>query len=229
MNIRKTTFTSSLVLAAVLLSGCGANQPSAQKTPADEASTSSAPSQNTDATATSDTSSTPDATSTSDTTGSPDATSTSGPMDLSQHDFPVTWEDALHKAQDRFNGDVSKIELESRDGGGYEYKVELMSDAEKYAVQIDADSGEIVSEKTDSLDDGAAERQEKTFSLDGLVSLDDAMNTATEAQDGPVNKWKVEGKESGPRYEFDITDPQGSGEDHEVQVDARSGKVVDQD
>ena len=161
--------------------------------------------------------------------GSADA---SGPMDLANHEFPVSWQDALKKAQDKFDGDVSKIELEPSDTGNYEYKIELLSDQQKYAAQVDANSGDVVNEKTDDFDGDkvGTERQQKRIDMDSVVSLDKAMDAAKGAHDGPINKWKLEGKESGPQYEFDIgksDNPQDG--DYEVQVDAKTGEVTQQD
>lgn len=146
--------------------------------------------------------------------GSADA---SGPIDLSNHEFPVSWQDALQKAQDKFDGDVSKIEL--------------LSDQQKYAMQVDANSGDVANEKTDDFDGDkvGTERQQKRIDMDSVVSLDEAMDAAKGAQDGPINKWKLEGKESGPQYEFDIDksdNPQDG--DYKVQVDAKTGKVTQQ-
>lgn len=62
-------------------------------------------------------------------------------VDLRTENFPVSWQDALDKARAKFQGDVSKIELE-QEGGRYVYKVELLSDMQKYAIQLDARSGD---------------------------------------------------------------------------------------
>lgn len=156
----------------------------------------------------------------------------SGPVDLAEHQFPVSWQDALKKAQDKFDGDISKIELEQSDTGTYEYKIELLSDRQKYAMQVDANSGDVISEKTDDFDEDkiGTERQKKRIDMDNVVSLDDAMDAAKGTHDGPINKWKLEGKDSGAQYEFDIDKSDNPrGDDYEVQVDAKSGKVTQQD
>lgn len=158
------------------------------------------------------------------------ASPSSGAVDLYDKDFAVSWQDALKKAQGDFTGDVSKIELEQSDTGRYEYKVELLSDTQKYAAQYDAESGDEVSKKTDDLDkeDVKTERREKRVDLNDVVSLKDAMDAARGAQAGAINKWKIEGKSSGAQYEFDIDDDSDgdADNDYEVQVDAKSGKVT---
>ena len=216
---KKALLTSTALLACLVVAGCGSSQD--ETSPEAPAATSaSAPA-----------SSTTGASAGTTRTGTPSASAATadGEVDLSQHTFPVSWQDALKKAQDRFSGDVAKVELEKREGGGYEYKIELRSDTQKYAVQVDAESGKIVSEKTDDESDGDTERQEKSVDLDEVVDLDKAMDAAQQARSGAVTAWKIEGTSGGPQYEFDITDPQNTREDHEVQVDARSGKVTQQD
>lgn len=220
---------TSLVLATALLSGCGGNNEQAgtdtstpQNTMASATATSSSPSN-----AMTSTSAAPSGTG-SASTSSADA---SGPIDLADHKFPVSWQDALKTAQDKFDGEVSKIELEQSDTGTWEYKIELLSDTQKYAMQEDANSGEVLAEKTDDFDGDkiGSERQKKRLDMADVVSLDEAMNAALGTHDGPINKWKLEGKDSGAQYEFDIDkndNPQG--DDYEVQVDAKSGKVTQQ-
>ncbi|WP_443095802.1 PepSY domain-containing protein [Rothia koreensis] len=157
------------------------------------------------------------------------STSASGASseDLSTKKFPVTWNDALKTAQDKFDGDVSKIELEKGASGKYEYKIELLSDQQKYAIQVDADSGDTVNEKTEDLDKDEVQSERKSDRIDmsSVISLDEAMKKAKQVQDGPINKWKIEGKDRGPQYEFDIDSTSGS-EDHEVQIDAHSGDHI---
>lgn len=136
-------------------------------------------------------------------------------------------QDALAAARDEFSGDVSKIELESQEDGGLEYKVELMSSDAKYAVQYDADTLEKLSDEKDDLGNEAEEKRKKTFDLDSVIDLEKAAEAARDQQDGTITKWKIEGKDTGlVQYEFDIrTD--GASDDTEVQINAMDGSVVD--
>jgi len=145
--------------------------------------------------------------------------------DLTKQEFDVAWQDALDDARDEFDGDVNKIELEPNDAGNYVYKIELLSDTQKFAMQVDATSGETVNKKTEDLesDERGAERREERIDLQKVIPLDKAMKTALDVQDGPVNKWKLEGDRGGAQYEFDIGT--SNGEDREVQIDATSGEV----
>lgn len=151
-------------------------------------------------------------------------------IDLAHHTFPVSAQDALGTARKNFDGTVTKIELE-REGVNaqniYVYKVELMSDTEKYAAQVSADSGAIVAEKKEPLDadEQGTERTKEAVNLDSAVPLNQAMDTASKARPGRIEKWKIEGKNNTAQYEFDIESPGTNDEDYEVQVDAYSGQL----
>ena len=147
-------------------------------------------------------------------------------VDLADQKFDLTWQDALDQASEKFDGDVSKIELEV-ENGVYAYKIELLSDTQEFEYEINANTGDVLDEETDDLDQDEAktERQNKSIDLDQVVSVEDAMTTALGEQDGRVKEWKLEGKSSGPRYEFDI-EQSGSTSDVEIEVDAISGEIV---
>lgn len=140
-----------------------------------------------------------------------------------------SWNDALTAARKEFSGDVAKIELETKEGGGMEYKIELLSATTKYSVQYDASDLKKVSDKRDDLGDDAAEKRKKTFKTADLIDLEKAAGTARKQQDGSITKWKVEGKDSGlVQYEFDIR-PAGASDDKEIQVNAKDGSIVKDD
>src|SRR5699024_7886052 len=146
--------------------------------------------------------------------------------DLTKQEFDVAWQDALDDARDEFDGDVNKIELEPNDAGNYVYKIELLSDTQKFAMQVDANSGETVNKKTEDLesDERGTARREERIDLQKVIPLNKARKAASDVQDGPVNKWKLEGDRGGAQYEFDIGT--SDGEDREVQSDATSGDVI---
>lgn len=160
-------------------------------------------------------------------TASPDVSGDSAVGDDVVSSAPSkSWEDAVEAARKDFDGTVNKIELETQEGGGLEYKVEQLSTTTKHAVQYDANTLEKLDEKSEDLGDDAVKKQSETFDPADLIGLDEAAKTARGEVDGVISKWKIEGKDSGKViYEFDIR-PQGAAEDQEVQVDAQDGSIV---
>lgn len=137
-----------------------------------------------------------------------------------------SWRDALAAAREEFTGEVTKIELERRDEGGLEYKVELISDVTEYVVQFNADTLEKLSEDRENLGKDADEDQQKAFDSSNVVDLVSAAETAREKQAGAIVEWKIEGKDSGRvQYQFDIL-PDDADDDVEVTVDAKTGEIV---
>lgn len=196
-----------------LLAGCSGPDPTSSETPTSPEPSTSQPDDSTSATP--------------DPTPQPEeSASDSADGDVVANPPSKNMQDALTAAQDEFSGDVSKIELETQQAGGLEYKIELVSADTEYAVQFDADSLEKLSEKRDDLGDDAEEDHKKTFDPASLISLEEAASTAREQQDGVITKWKIEGKDSGVvQYEFDIQ-PDGASGDTEVQINAKDGSVI---
>ncbi|MGO1770703.1 MAG: PepSY domain-containing protein [Microbacterium sp.] len=147
--------------------------------------------------------------------------------DLATTEFAVSWEDALDTAQSGFDGQLAEIAFDwQRDR--YAYTVELVSDSDEYEVRVDAESGETFDERTEAIEsDDADETQREVVDVDAVVSWDDALATALDAQDGSVSEWKLEGTERGSQYQFDIET--GSGDDAEVTIDAETGDLLETD
>ena len=212
----------ALVLGAVLAtSACGASSEGGSGTsaPGGQAPATSAAASPSSA-----------ATSGSSASGSPTAASSPSSADGRDvvADPPAkSWKDAWERARRAFpEGKVSKIELEPAEGGGLEYKVELISADTTFAAQYDADTLAERSAKKDSLGDDASKKQAKTFDPGQMIALDDAAEKARSATSGTITKWKIEGKDDGRvQYEFDVR-PAGASEDTEVQIDARNGSVL---
>ncbi|MFI6170728.1 PepSY domain-containing protein [Nocardia sp. NPDC051052] len=171
------------------------------------------------------------ATGTSDISSSAPTLADSAPVDLARNSFAVSPQDVLAAAQEKFAGTLTKLELEPEGVSprtSYVYKVELMSDQEKYTTQLAADSGAVISERKENLDadERDTERRRDAVDFGKAVPLNEAMSTATRAHPGRVGKWKIEGKDNTAKYEFDIYGPADADEDHEVQVDAYSGQLA---
>src|SRR5699024_384888 len=149
--------------------------------------------------------------------------------DLIENPPEKTWQDALEAAEAQFDGDVTKIELEEEDSGRREYKIELISSDQKFSIKFDADTLDELRSKTDDLGSEADEKRARVFDVDEIIDLDAAAQSDRDEVDGVIEEWKVEGKSNGSiEFEFDIVPP-GATDDIEVEIDARTGDVLEVD
>lgn len=199
---------SSLLFGVVGCTAPGSTDPSApQPTAADSASDAQGP--NTDTTA----------------PGAGDDAATSAARDVVDQAPDASAAEALAAAQKRFAGNPTKIALDHRVDGTLEYDIELVSNTEKYEVELGADTLEVLSEEREPLDPGDDDLQE-VFELGAVVDLDKAAATARQSQPGAINEWTLEGDSSGSVvYEFDVV-PTGANDDVEVRVDALTGELL---
>lgn len=144
--------------------------------------------------------------------------------DLATAVFAVTWKDAIDIAKEKFDGDLTEVELDwNRDR--FVYEVELLSATEEHDVRIDAMTGEIVNERTQALDaTRVASMQAEIIDLNAVISWEEALAAALDAQNGSVVEWRLEGTQNGPQFGFDVIDT--SGTDFEVTIDALTAAVI---
>ncbi|SEB45779.1 Uncharacterized membrane protein YkoI [Paramicrobacterium humi] len=146
--------------------------------------------------------------------------------DLATAEFSLSWEDALDQAKQKFDGDVSSIEL-GWESTQFVYTVKLLSDTEEYKTLIGADSGEVLNEETEAMDkDDVAEKSAEVIDISKIVPWTKARDAALDAVTGRIDEWKLEGTGKGPHYQFDIAP--GAGHDIEVTIAAYTGEVVSQ-
>lgn len=209
MRKRVAAVPAGAMALAIILAGCGGNDgDTGDGAPAGETSSPSA-----------------ETTSGSEQT-SATPSQTSQAVDLYDKTFPVTWKQALEKARKDFSGDVAGVKLES-DRGVYQYKIELISDTKSYEVEIDATSGQQISAETEKLDadEVGTERKQERIDLDKIITVRAAMESARAVEDAPIVEWKLDSSRNGPQYEFEVA-PSAGGEDHDIDVDALTGKVI---
>ncbi|WP_336645349.1 PepSY domain-containing protein [Microbacterium sp. USHLN186] len=153
---------------------------------------------------------------------SPTSSATTGngaEIDLRETQLPISAQDAVKTAMDAVGaGFMHSIELDydERDAA-WEWEVKILDGSTDHEIEIDANSGEIVSQKKDTTDD-----QEQEISLTSPMSYDKALELATGKVDGPLRGWKLEWDDGRREYQFDLM--QGTDE-VEVTVDADSGEV----
>lgn len=144
--------------------------------------------------------------------------------DLADAEFALSWEDALDIANEQFDGDLYSVGLDW-ERTQFAYTVKLVSDTDEYEVEIDADSGDVLAEETEPLDDDdAAEKTSEIIDVEQVVPWSDALDAALNEADGRIDEWKLEGTEQGAQYQFDIDQP--SSEDLEVSIDAYTGEFL---
>ena len=179
----------------------------------------------------------PPATAPGDPADTPDAADTPGVGDADDNRDIVTdppersWEDALAAAQEAFpDSQPIMIQLERKDDGKLQYKIDLVSETEKYEVDMDADTLAKTSEDREELGLDADSERQRRFDPAGLqTNLERATEIARGEQAGVVNKWKIEGNSDDNKppvhYEFEI-DREGGLGDNTVKVDAATGEVI---
>ncbi|MFD5136108.1 PepSY domain-containing protein [Streptomyces sp. NPDC058378] len=143
----------------------------------------------------------------------------------------TTVDEAVGAALKAVPGTVTEAELDDDDDGGrtvWELDV-YGADKVWHDVTVDAGSGKVLSDREDD-DNGDRDRHAPRSAA---VSLDAALKAALGAQPGTVTSVDLDdddddGRRGAPRWDVDITGKDGK--QHELRVDAKSGKVtVDHD
>lgn len=144
--------------------------------------------------------------------------------DLRETEFPVSPEDAIDTATDEAgDGTVHAIELDyDSDADAWQYSVKILTEAsgqenDDHKVLIDPVNGEVTDQESESTSD-----EEEAIDLDDPMTYDEALDKATEEDDGALRGWKYEWDDGQLEYQFDL----GQLDDTtEVTVLADSGEV----
>lgn len=144
--------------------------------------------------------------------------------DLRETEFPVSPEDAIGTATDEAgDGTVHAIELDyDSDADAWQYSVKILTEAsgqenDDHKVLIDPVNGEVTDQESESTSD-----EEEAIDLDDPMTYDEALDKATEEDDGALRGWKYEWDDGQLEYQFDL----GQLDDTtEVTVLADSGEV----
>ena len=143
----------------------------------------------------------------------------SADADLAEDSPAISAEDAIKKAKERVGGGtVHSIELDWDDKDeAWQYDVSVLDGKSDHDVDIDAETGKVVSEDTDDADD-----KEQAIDLNDPMTFDDALKRAQKKSDGKLVSWKLEFDDDKQEYQFDF---EKDGEDTEVTVDTESKRV----
>jgi uncharacterized membrane protein YkoI len=117
-------------------------------------------------------------------------------------------------------GTVHGIELDWDDkDGAWRYDVSVLDGNTDHDVDIDAETGKVVSEDTSTT---RPTTQEQAIDLNEPMTFDDALERAQKEADGKLVSWKLEFDDGKQEYQFDF---EKGGEDTEVTVDTESKRV----
>ena len=130
-------------------------------------------------------------------------------------EFPISVQAAIEIFNNEFGSpNIDEIQFE-REDGRYVYDFEGWDGEFHYEMEVDAQTGEILSQETETDSD-----QDDILDLDGIISPQEAMAIALEAAgSGYVEEWDLELENGFTVYEVDIE----GGEDQDV--DAHTGEV----
>lgn len=145
--------------------------------------------------------------------------SLSADADLAEDSPAISAEDAIKKAKDKVGGGtVHGIELDWDDKDqAWQYDVSILDGKTDHDVDIDAETGKVVSEDKDDADD-----KEQAIDLNDPMTFEDALKRAQKKSDGKLVSWKLEFDDDKQEYQFDF---EKDGEDTEVTVDTESKRV----
>lgn len=132
--------------------------------------------------------------------------------------FMVSLDDAITTFRDTFTGDninIDSIQFEM-DDNRYVYSIDGWDDANDYELDIDAETGDILSQEQEEDTDA-----DDMLAVEGIVSPKEAMDAALAASgEGYVKEWELEVENDQTIYDIDIED--GS----DQKVDALTGDVL---
>lgn len=144
--------------------------------------------------------------------------------DLSKDSPAVSPADAIATAKEKAgDGIVHSIELDwDEDDAAWQYDVSILDGTTDHDIEIDAESGKVVSHEKDSTDD-----KEKAIDLDDPMTFDEGLKLAQKKSSGKLVGWKLEYDDGMKEFQFDFDD---DGHETEVTVDTETERVtVDDD
>lgn len=155
--------------------------------------------------------------------------SSEGEQKTSSNQVSITSvEDVIAIYQEQFpDTDITSIQLE-KELSGFVYKVEGVDDDNEYELKINAETKEVVKDKTEKLDldeQGGSKRNSDKLDLEGIISLDEATKIAEEkAGTGQAVEWDLDRELTTTYWEVKVKD--GTNE-IQVKLDAKTGDILE--
>ena len=138
-------------------------------------------------------------------------------------DIKTKPEDAIKKAQPTYKNQVLKDISYEKSNGDWVYKVEQQdtkNNKESEVIINDKDK-KVIHKETEK---GESNQSNDTFKYSDVKNYKDAIKSAQKDFDGDVKEWSLSKDDGKLVYNFDL---QKGKEKHEVTVDAKTGKVLD--
>lgn len=151
--------------------------------------------------------------------GTSNSNSKSKEGDKSKFGFNKTPNEAISEAKDRFNGELTKLEIEMEDSE-WVYKVELEGSSGEYSVEMLVNTLAILEEETE--DDSQDDDTEK-FDYEELVTYDEAIALAKTEGEGEFKELELSKDDNRVKYQIELTNGV------EIEIDALTGEIVEID
>lgn len=145
---------------------------------------------------------------------------------LNEQDFKVPYTDAVSIFKDKYkDADIVDLSLEG-DLNKFVYTVEGVDDNNEYKMKIDANTKDVLQDKTEKLDsedlNGAA-RKEK-LDLNDIITPQKAMEIALKEQNGMVKEWSLDKDLDVTFYKIRIDKDKN---EYDIKVDSKKGTILE--
>lgn len=145
---------------------------------------------------------------------------------LNEQDFKVPYTDAINIFKDKYkDADIVDLSLE-RDLNKFVYTVEGVDDNNEYKMKIDANTKDVLQDKTEKLDsddlNGVA-RKEK-LDLNDIITPEKAMEIALKEQNGMVKEWSLDKDLDVTFYKIRIDKDKN---EYDIKVDSKKGTILE--
>lgn len=139
--------------------------------------------------------------------------------DKSKLGFNKTPNEAIAEAKDRFNGELTKLEIEMEDSE-WVYKVELEGSSGEYSVEMLVNNLAILEEETE---DDSQDDDNEQFNYEELVTYDEAIALAKTEGEGEFKELELSKDDNRVKYDIELTNDVG------IEIDALTGEIVEID
>ena len=144
---------------------------------------------------------------------------------LMEQDFKVPYTDAINIFKDKYkDADIVDLSLE-RDLNKFVYTVEGVDDNNEYKMKIDANTKDVLEDKTEKLDsedlNGVARKEKLDFN--DIRTPQQAMEIALKEQNGMVKEWSLDKDLDVTFYKIRIDKDKN---EYDIKVDSKKGTVL---